>query len=848
MKKGDLQLNFPLFCKSKLLLLKRSINTTTMTQTFKPLFIAISLLFTIVTVAQTPQGRGSGKGTNGANKPPIGQINGQINDSITNEHIEYATVALFKEKTDELAGGTITQKNGKFFLEKIKPGKYYIKISFLGYEDKIIKNIFVKPPDFIASLGKIEIHPTVTSLNEVVVDGSTPRIDYKIDKKVINVGKQITSISGTAVDVLENVPSVKVDIEGNVSLRGSSGFQVLIDGKPSVLDANDALQQIPASTIDNIEIITNPSAKYDPDGTAGIINIITKKNKLNGFSGIVNANVGLYEKYGGDFLLNYKKRSLNIFVGADYNVRNYPGYQTDKRTTFKDDTTFLTYMDGDRERGRNMYGIRTGFDYNFGANNIIGASFRFGDRSMNGNRNSNYLESTIPGNAINKYTNYDETERGGLFYDAQANYIHKFKKKGHELSAEFSYSSRDTEDNNTNELMDENGQIVDGKKNYEAGPSSRIRGKIDYTLPLTETDKFEAGYQARYSDSEEATALEVLNTETGEYEEQPEYTVNTTYLRNIHSLYALYAGEIGKFGYQGGLRGEYTFRDVVSGGQKFGIDRWDFFPSAHISYEFPKEHQLMASYTRRIDRPRGWYLEPFITWVDAYTVRIGNPDLQPEYIDSYELSYLKKFGDKMMLSLEGYYRITHNKVERVRSVYENNIMLMGIENVGQDYSLGFEFMFSYSPFKWWDLDIMGDLFNYRVEGILYDEYFSNKSNNWSSRLNSTFKIKKNTQIQFNSMYNGPSVTAQGTRSDFYMVNLAVRQNFMDNKLSLVLQARDLFSTARHEFISEGPDFRTESLYTREAPMLTLSVSYKFNNYRADRKDRANGEGGDMEDM
>jgi len=820
-----------------------------MTQTIKKLITAIILFNTIITFAQSPQGRGSRSGMNGQKTPAIGQISGQINDSITQEHIEYATVALHDQKNDKLTGGTITQKNGKFFLEKLKPGKYEVKISFLGYEDKTIKNIEVKPPTFLVDLGKIEIHPSYESLGEVVVDGSTPRIDYKIDKKVINVGKQITSISGTAVDVLENVPSVKVDIEGNVSLRGSSGFQVLIDGRPSVLDANDALQQIPASTIDNIEIITNPSAKFDPDGTAGIINIITKKNKLNGFSGIINANVGLYEKYGGDFLLNYKKRNLNVFVGADYNVRNYPGSQTDKRTTFKNDTTFLTYMTGDRERTRNMFGIRTGFDYNFGANNILGGSFRFGDRSMDGTRNSNYLESRIPGDFINQYTNYDESERGGKFYDAQANYQHKFKKKGHQLIAEIRYSSRDFKDNSTNELMDENGQIIDGKKNYEEGPSSRIRGKIDYTLPLSETNKFEAGYQARYSDSEEDTKLEVLNTETGEYEEQEQYSVNTTYLRNIHSLYAIYSGEIGKFGYQGGVRGEYTFRDVVSGGQKFGIDRWDFFPSAHISYQFPKDHQVMASYTKRIDRPRGWYLEPFITWVDAYTVRIGNPDLQPEYIDSYELSYLKKFEDKMMLSIEGYYRITHNKVERVRSVYENNIMLMGIENVGQDYALGFELLFSYSPFEWWDLDIMGDLYNYRVEGILYDEYFSNKSNNWSSRLNSTFKIRKNTQIQFNTMYNGPSVTAQGTRSDFYMVNAAVRQNFMDNKLSLVLQARDLFGTAKHEFVSEGPDFKTETLYTRVAPMVTLTVSYKFNNYRPDKKKMTNGEsGGDMEEM
>ena len=817
-------------------------------QTLRLLFTTILLIGSFMAFAQAPQGRGSGERMKGKSQPAIGQITGQINDSVTHEHIEYATVSLYTEKDNELAGGTITQRNGKFFLEKLKPGKYYIKISFLGYEDNAINDIFVQPPDFLVSLGRIEIHPSVESLNEVVVDGSTPRIDYKIDKKVINVGKQITSISGTAVDVLENVPSVKVDIEGNVSLRGSTGFQVLIDGRPSVLDANDALQQIPASTIDNIEIITNPSAKFDPDGTAGIINIITKKNKLNGLSGIVNANVGLDEKYGGDFLVNYKKRNLNVFLSADYNVRNYPGNRYEKRYTFYEDTTFLTVTEGDNNRSRTRWGIRTGMDYSIGASDLIGVSLRYGDRRMDGKTNSNFVESTIPGQTIGKYTNRDETRRCGQFYDIRANYQRKFYKKGHQLLAEFSYSGRDGKDNSINELTDENGIVVDGKKNYEEGPAIRIRGKIDYTLPISKTDKLEAGYQARYSDSEEATALEILNVETEEYEEQEEYDVNTTYLRNIHSIYALYAGELGHFGYQGGVRGEYTFRDVVSGGQKFGIDRWDFFPSAHISYEFPKEHQLMASYTRRIDRPRSWYLEPFITWQDAYTVRKGNPDLQPEYIDSYEMSYLKRFGEKMMVSLEGYYRITQNKVERVRSVYEGNIMLMSIENVGQDYSLGFEFLFSYSPFEWWDLDIMGDLFNYRVEGVLYGDDFSSKSNNWSSRLNSTFKIKDQTQIQINGMYNGPSVRSQGRTEEYYMVNAAVRQNFMDNKLSLVLQARDVFATAKREYISEGPDFKTYSEFTRRAPMLTFSVSYRFNNYRPDKRGRTNGEGGEMEGM
>ena len=229
-------------------------------------------------------------------------------------------------------------------------------------------------------------------------------------------------------------------------------------------------------------------------------------------------------------------------------------------------------------------------------------------------------------------------------------------------------------------------------------------------------------------------------------------------------------------------------------------------------------------------------------------MRKGNPELLPEYIDSFELGYMKKIGKSNMISLEGYYRITNNKVERVRSVYQDNVMLSMPENVGKDYSLGVEFMFSFNAFKWWEIDLMGDLYKYKVEGVLYGEDFSNKSNNWSSRFNNTFKIKKNTKLQLNSMYNGESVTAQGKTSGYYMVNFAARQDFLDNKLSATLQIRDIFSSAKHEFESSGPDFYNYSEYVRESPIITLTISYRFNNYKPSRRSRSDGGGDEMDEM
>ena len=241
----------------------------------------------------------------------------------------------------------------------------------------------------------------------------------------------------------------------------------------------------------------------------------------------------------------------------------------------------------------------------------------------------------------------------------------------------------------------------------------------------------------------------------------------------------------------------------------------------------------MASYTRRIKRPRGWYLEPFITWSDAYNVRRGNPDLEPEYIDSYELVYQRYLG-RNLFSIESYYRITHNKVERVRSVYAENVLLHTIENVGKDYMFGAEFTVRLNQLDWWNLNLMGNLYDYRIEGTLYGRPFSRSSFNWTARVNNTFKIGKSTRVQLNGMYNSETVSSQGQRGEMYMANAALKQDFMNRKLSLTLMVRDIFSTGEHEYFSEGPGFYNRRLYTHDAPIVMLTLTYNFNNFKQER--------------
>jgi outer membrane cobalamin receptor len=779
-----------------------------------------------------------------------GNLTGYVFDSNENKPLEYATIALIDLENGSVVNGTISDESGYFQLKNINPGVYRIEITFIGYEKEVIEKIEITDKNRKIELGQVMISPASESIDEVVVTADRPTMTYKIDKKVINVSQQHTSASGTAVEILENVPSVTVDIEGNVSLRGSQSFTVLIDNKPTVLDPSDALSQIPASAIENIEIITNPSAKYDPDGTSGIVNIITKKNKMQGINGVVNLNAGMYDRYGGDFLINYRKEKFNVYVGADLNTRNMYGSRETENRTYNNDTTSYILSDGEFNRGGTSYSFRGGVDYNFNAFNTLSFEARYGNRNDNSDNETNYHEYINPGTFDEYYISKEESERGGDYLSLNLSYTRKFNKKGHELYALANYSRRDFDSESTNRLIGENNNIVSGQKSIESGPREPLRFQLDYTLPLSETNKFEAGYQSRMSDNTEKAEMFMFDTSAAvmDFVFQDQYSNTSNYRRSIHSLYAIYSGELGNFGYQGGVRGEYTYRDITidETNENFNIDRWDIFPTVHVSYNLPKENQLMASYTRRIDRPRGWYLEPFLTWSDAYNVRRGNPGLDPEYIDSYELSYLNKFG-RNSFSFEAYYRVTHNKIERVRSVYAENVFLSSFENVGKDYALGIESMLGLDLQKWWHVDLMGNLYDYRVEGQLGGRDFSESSFNWNIRFNNILRFGDNSRLQFNAMYNSPTISAQGERSDFFMANLAYKHDFMKKAFSATLQVRDAFGTMKHSSTYSGDDFYSYSYFEPKTPFVSVTLTYRINNYRPDRRRGSSG-GEDLQEF
>jgi hypothetical protein len=773
-----------------------------------------------------------------------GNIEGQIYDGETREPLGFVSVAIYRQHDQELVTGTITEEDGYFSLKGLETGEYYIEVSFIGYEKTVVEKIEVNERRRRLDVGDIILPRSVEQLNEVEIVADELGVEYKIDRKVINVSQQLTAASGNAVDILENLPSITVDIEGNVSLRGSTGFMVLIDGRPTVMESSEALQQIPANTIENIEIITNPSAKYNPDGTAGIINIITKKNKLKGLSGTANFNLGNYERYGGGFLLNYTKKKWTAFFGADLNQGTRPGYEFNERITQNNDTTFLTRSEGDQKGRRYFWVMRGGLQYNLTEKDFFDFEFNYGYGKYSRTANQSFEEGIEPGGVVNDYMSFQDRSRGGNFYSINTSYRHDFEGKGHNLLAQFQYRTRMGEEQTTNQLLNEAGEITSGQFNTENGPGSEIQLNLDYTKPFDESSKLEAGYQSRLGLSNDVTELYWYDTELGDYVLQPEFSNDTEYRRDIHALYGIYAGEKGNFGYQVGLRGEYTYRVVsaVASPQDFTIDRFDYFPTFHTSLKMPAEQQVMASYSRRIERPRGWYLEPFITWSDAFNVRQGNPGLQPEYIDAMELAYLKGMGEHS-LSFEGYYRITNNKTERIRSVYTENVMLSRPENVGRDYALGGEMVLSLNFFKWWKIDLSGNFYDYRLQGSLDEQVFDRQSFNWNSRLSNTFRFFEGNRVQLNGRYNSATVTAQGTRGANWTADIAISQEFLDKKMTGILQVRDMFGRVVREQTSSGVDFYSYGEEYNLAPQVSFTVNYRFNNYKNER--RSSGGGGEF---
>lgn len=770
----------------------------------------------------------------GISQMAIAQIHGRLLDASSREAIDYADIFLYETGNSKPIQQTFPNERGEFRFEQIGKGRYTIMARLVGYD--ILSKRDIEANGSPVNLGDLMMKPLEVGIAEVEVVASKRQLVYKLDKKVVEATSNMMAGGGSAVDVLENTPSIRVDAEGDVTFRGSSGFLVYIDGKPSVFTGTQALEQVPAGHIENIEIITTPSAKHDTEGDVGIINIITKKHSRQGLSGMINLSGSTWLSRHVDFLLTQQNARSRWYVGGQWTDRMRKSDFDQEKLTIVGDQTTSSHAIGPRTGDSYHYTLKGGWSLSLPKTTItLDLEGGYGGNKRKGEMN--YEETiTLKGGSpvTTRYTSiddYDNDENIGL---GSLSVQHKFNDKGHEISASAYYKyGGNALEYFFNDLMSLQGERQQGHRAYESEHRETLRANLDYALPFGKGGKLEAGYQY-YSYLEDGN----YKMEWWDPEKQVFYwrddIYNTFYFQEgVNSIYAILSQSWNNFEAQAGVRGEHThtvLRSSVEGADRTK-NRFEFFPSVHLGYNFPNGHRLLASYSRRTTRPQLYYMEPYITYRDFYTAEIGNPDIRPEYINSFELNYQKSFGENSV-SATLFHRSRKDKIERLRVPYSAGVTLDSMANVGHDYSTGLELSLNLHPVRWWNTTVNGNLYHYKVKNEQAAGGNTSTSTNYDILWNNLFDLGKYTRLQLDGSFVGPSVTTQGRTDAYWYANLAVRQQLFNRRLTATLTFRDIFRSAKYVSDIQTADLRSLTRIKPKYPQITLTLSWTFNSYKA----------------
>lgn len=770
----------------------------------------------------------------GISQMAIAQIHGRLLDASSREAIDYADIFLYETGNSKPIQQTFPNERGEFRFEQVGKGRYTIMARLVGYD--ILSKRDIETNGSPVNLGDLMMKPLEVGIAEVEVVASKRQLVYKLDKKVVEATSNMMAGGGSAVDVLENTPSIRVDAEGDVTFRGSSGFLVYIDGKPSVFTGTQALEQVPAGHIENIEIITTPSAKHDTEGDVGIINIITKKHSRQGLSGMINLSGSTWLSRHVDFLLTQQNARSRWYVGGQWTDRMRKSDFDQEKLTIVGDQTTSSHAIGPRTGDSYHYTLKGGWSLSLPKTTItLDLEGGYGGNKRKGEMN--YEETiTLKGGApvTTRYTSiddYDNDENIGL---GSLSVQHKFNDKGHEISASAYYKyGGNALEYFFNDLMSLQGERQQGHRAYESEHRETLRANLDYALPFGKGGKLEAGYQY-YSYLEDGN----YKMEWWDPEKQVFYwrddIYNTFYFQEgVNSIYAILSQSWNNFEAQAGVRGEHThtvLRSSVEGADRTK-NRFEFFPSVHLGYNFPNGHRLLASYSRRTTRPQLYYMEPYITYRDFYTAEIGNPDIRPEYINSFELNYQKSFGENSV-SATLFHRSRKDKIERLRVPYSAGVTLDSMANVGHDYSTGLELSLNLHPVRWWNTTVNGNLYHYKVKNEQAAGGNTSTSTNYDILWNNLFDLGKYTRLQLDGSFVGPSVTTQGRTDAYWYANLAVRQQLFNRRLTATLAFRDIFRSAKYVSDIQTADLRSLTRIKPKYPQITLTLSWTFNSYKA----------------
>lgn len=779
-------------------------------------------------------------------KPGGPSISGTVIDE-SDAVIPYASVALYLQSDSSLAGGAATNGDGVFRVEA-KPGKYFLKISFLSFQDRVIPNINHGKEG--TKLGRIRLKSGAETLGEVEIEAERPQMELKLDKRVFNVDKDMSNNGANAAEVLDNIPSVAVDVEGNVSLRGSENVRILIDGKPSGLvglSSTDALRQLQGDMVEKVEVITNPSARYDAEGEVGIINIVLKKERREGVNGSFTGRAGWPANFGGSFNLNVRRKKVNFFTSYGLGYRNRPGGGTSYQRFSYGDTVYSYDRTDERDRMSLSHTFRGGIDFDLGERSSI--TLAGTGKVSDGNNLSalvykDYDENEVATQVVNRSEDEIEEEDSKQF---SLNYRKTFKQKERLLTIDADWNeSSEYESADLYEYSSDANVIPISQRTDNLEKESRWLFQTDYIHPFGEEGKFEIGSKV---------ILRTLDSDYGLYnqlsdaswEVDSQYDNHMIYYENIYAAYIMAGNKTGRFSYQLGLRGEYSDveTNLVQTNWTNARDYFNLFPTAHFSYEFKKENFVQLSYARRISRPRHWWLLPFFGFNDSRNFFSGNPDINPQFTNSYEVGYLKQWDNGSLLA-SLYHRHTDDFMDRILFSDSTGFTTTFPVNLGTEDSYGIEFSGSYEPVKWWSFN--GSFNYYRsiedgsYEGVDYD----NDTYAYSMRVVSRWKVKRKFSCQTSFNFRSPRLSNQGRHRSTYNWDAGASLDVLKGNGTLTFSVKDILNSRRRRIIIEEEDYYSEMNFQWRARQSTLSFTYRLNQKKGRNKGGGDYGGGDFD--
>lgn len=789
--------------------------------------------------AQERNGRNKG-GASGTKTTVTGSL---INESASS--IPFANVAVYIMRDTSLAGGTASDENGKFSIE-LRPGKYMFKFSFLSFETLTKSNISVETTDL--NLGNITLISASKQLDEVEIITDRSQMELKLDKRVFNIEQDLANAGSNAAEILDNIPSVQVDVEGNISLRGSENVRVLINGKPSTITGTstaDVLRQFQGSMIERIEVITNPSARYDAEGEVGIINIVLKKNRQKGTNGGFEVVAGIPDNYRLAFNLNYRTKKLNLFTSYGVSYRDAPG-ESSRYQELKEDGELVSILDQESKRQRASLGqnVRLGTDIFLNKYNTITVSGIYSYSDEENISDISRLDYDGSRNLSKESRRVDTEDEAGQNLEASFNYTKTFKQKDRKWSTDFQWSeSDDLEESDIDDTNETNGDLINQQtSNLEANRTILIQS--DYVMPLKNDRTIEGGVRTTLRTIENEFLVE-QNLNGGEYSILERFNNDFEYVENIYAGYIQFGNEIDKFSYQLGLRGEISdiSSELKKTDDKFDQNYFNLFPSAFLTYKVEKSKQIQLSYSRRINRPRYRELLPFSTFSDDRNFRQGNKNLLPEYTDSYELGYLRYF-EKGSIFSSIYYRYRTNVIERVIQADSDTTTITLPINLSTENNIGLEFNGSYRFSKKVSLNANINIYRAIREGEFEGQVLDNDVLTMNGRANLKAEVIKGVDMQANFRYRAPQQTTQGRSLSVYSLDLSAGKDILEGKGTLVASVRDVFNSRRRRSITDTETIYNETDFQWRARQFLLTFSYRINQKKQRGGRDGNSDGGD----